>query len=130
MLGRLHSVQEEDVGPSLGDATEAPPRHSTQERGTVPTHIRELYETACGGCASNKERQAMAKLLRDYGDVFSSGDNDVGLTGAVRHEIPLTAETAPIRQPTRRLGPEKEKEVSRQVRDLLDRGLIDPSHSA
>jgi len=113
MLGRLHSVQEEDVGPSLGDATEAPPRHSTQERGTVPTHIRELYETACGGCASNKERQAMAKLLRDYGDVFSSGDN-----------------AAPIRQPTRRLGPEKEKEVSRQVRDLLDRGLIDPSHSA
>jgi len=70
----------------------------------------------------------MAKLLREYNDVFSSGDHDVGLTRAVRHEIPLAAGTVPIRQPTRRLGPEKE--VSRQVRDLLDRSLIEPAHSA
>jgi len=71
----------------------------------------------------------MAKLLRKYSDVFSSVDHDVGLTGAVRHEIPLTAGTVPIRQPTRRLKPEKEKEVSRQVRDLLDCGLIEPAQS-
>jgi len=71
----------------------------------------------------------MAKLLHEYNDVFSSGDHDVGLTRAVRHEIPLAVETIPIRQPTRRLGPEKEK-VRRQVRDLLDRGLIEPAHSA
>jgi len=71
----------------------------------------------------------MAQLLREYNDVFSSGDHDVGLTRAVRHEIPLTAGTTPIRQPTRRLGPEKE-EVSRRVRDLLDRDLIEPAHSA
>jgi len=37
--------------------------------------------------------------------VFSSGDHDVGLTSAVRHEIPLAAGTTPVRQPTRRLGP-------------------------
>jgi len=72
----------------------------------------------------------MAKLLREYNDVFSRGDNDVGLTRAVRHEIPLAAGTVPSRQSTRRLGPEKEKEVSRQVRDLLHRGLIEPAHSA
>jgi len=71
----------------------------------------------------------MAKLLRKY-DIFSSGDHDVGLTRAVLHEIPLAAGTVFIRQPTRRLGSEKEKEVSRQVRDLLDRGLIEPAHSA
>jgi len=46
------------------------------------------------------------------------------LTRAVCHEIPLAAGTVPIR------GLEKEKEVSRQVRDLLDRGLIEPAHSA
>jgi len=54
----------------------------------------------------------------------------VGLTRAVRHEIPLAAWTVPIRQPTRRLGPEKEKLVRRQVRDLLDCGLIEPAHGA
>jgi len=107
MLGRFHFVQVEDIGPLLGDATEEPPRRPKMGRETVPTHIRELYETACGGCASN----------------------DVRLTGAVRHEIPQTAGTVLIRQPTRRLGPEKEKEVSRQVRDLLGRSLIEPPHS-
>jgi len=54
----------------------------------------------------------------------------MGLTKAVCHEIPLAAGTVPIRQPTRRLGPEKEREVSRQVQDLLDRDLIEPGHEA
>jgi len=79
---------------------------------------------------SNQERQVMARLLYEYKNAFSSGDHDVGLTSAVRHEILLAARTTPIRQPTWRLGPEKEKEVSRQVRDLLDRDLIEPAHSA
>jgi len=126
LLGRFHTVQEEDVGPSLGEATEGPQERPSVRRGTV----QELYQSACEGCAGNKGRQAMAQLLREYGDVFSSGDHDVGLTDAVRHEIPLAAGTIPICQLTRRLGPEKEKEVSRQVRDFLNRGLIEPAHSA
>jgi len=130
MLGRFHSVKEEDVGPSLGDTTEGPRQHLPEGRGTVPPHVKELYEAACDGCASNEECQAMAKLLSEYNDVFSSGDHDVGLTRAVRHEIPLAAGTVPIRQPMRRLGLEEEKEVSRQVQDFLDRGLIEPTHSA
>jgi len=54
----------------------------------------------------------------------------MGLTSVVRHEIPLATGTGPIRQPTRRLGPEKEREVSRQVQDLLDQDLIEPAHGA
>jgi len=54
----------------------------------------------------------------------------MGLTKVISHEIPLAAGTTSIRQPTRRLGPEKEKEVSRQVQDLLDRDLIEPAHGA
>jgi len=72
----------------------------------------------------------MARLLCEYKDIFSSGDHDVGLTNVVRHEIPLVAGTTPVRQPTRRLGPEKEKEVSRQVRKFLDHDIIEPAHSA
>jgi len=130
LLGGFHTIQEGDIGPSLGKATEEPQERQSVRRGTVPEHVQELYQSACEGCAGNKERQAMAQLLREYGDVFSSGDHDVGLTSAVRHDIPLAAGTIPIRQPTRRLGPEKEEEVSRQVRDLLDRGLVEPAHSA
>jgi len=52
----------------------------------------------------------------------------MGLSKVISHEIPLAAGTTPIRQPTRCLGPEKE--VSRQVQDLLDRDLIEPAHGA
>jgi len=112
MLGRFHSVQEKNVGPSLGDAAEGPWQSPPKGQGTIPPHVKELYEAACGACASNKERQTMATLLCKYNDAFSSGDHHMGLTRAVRHEILLAAGTVPIRQPMRRLGPEKEKEVS------------------
>jgi len=70
----------------------------------------------------------MVQLLCEYNDVFSSGHHDVSLTKAVRHEIPLAAKMVLIRQLTRRLDPEKKKEVSRQVHNLLDRDLIEPVH--
>jgi len=54
----------------------------------------------------------------------------MGLTKVISHKIPLAAGTVPIMQPTQRLGPEKEKEVSRQVQDLVDRDLIEPAHGA
>ena len=129
-LGRFHSIQEKDIGPSLGDAAGGPRQRPSLRRGIVPPHVQELYQTACEGCASNQERQVMARLLYEYKDVFSSGDHDVGLTSTVRHEIPLAAGNTSIRQPTWRLRPEKRKEVSRQVRDLLDLDLIEPAYSA
>jgi len=75
-LGRFYSVQEKDIGPSLGEATEGPQQSPSLRRGTVPAHVKELYQTACDGCASNQERQVMARLLCEYKDVFSSGDHD------------------------------------------------------
>jgi len=52
------------------------------------------------------------------------------LTKVISHEIPLAARTNLIRPPTQRLGPVKEKEVSRQVQDLFDQNLIEPAHGA
>jgi len=129
-LGRFYFIQEKDIGPSLGEATEGLQQSPSSRRGTVSAHVQDLYQTACNSCASDQERQVMARLLCEYKDVFSSGDHDVGLTGAVRHKIPLVAGATPVRQPTRRLGPEKEKEVSRQVQQLLDHDVIGPAHSA
>lgn len=60
----------------------------------------------------------------------SRGDKDQGLTNLVEHDIPTTADTRPIRQPVRHLGPKKEKEVTAQVDKLLERGFIEPSSSA
>jgi len=48
-----------------------------------------------------------------YSDVFSCGNENMGLTKVISYEIPLAAGIAPIKQPTQRLGREKGKEVSR-----------------
>jgi len=90
--------------------------------------VGDLYSGASGNCTNSTKRQVLAQLLTEYSDVFSRGDEDMGLTKVISHEIPLAAGTTPIRKPTRRPGPEKE--VSRQVQDLLDRDLIEPAHGA
>jgi len=97
-------------------------------RGAVSEQLADLYGGACGNCTSSAERQVLAQPLMEYSDVFSRGDEDIGLTKVISHEIPLAAGTTPIQQPTRRLGPEKE--VSRQVQSLLDRDLIEHAHAA
>jgi len=71
----------------------------------------------------------VAQLLSGYKDVFDCGDHDMGLTKAVCNEIPLAVETVPFWQPTHRLCPEKEKEITLQVQDLLSQDLIEPTHS-
>jgi len=96
----------------------------------VLEHVAELYGDACDGCESMQEHLVVAQLLSEYKDMFSCGDHDMSLTEAVCHEIPLAAGTVPIQQPTRRLGPENEREVSRQVQDLLSWDLIEPGHWA
>ena len=65
-----------------------------------------------------------------YADVFSCGDTDVGRTNLVSHSIPVEPGTQPIRQAPRRLGAEKDQEVERQVGELVDKGLVEPTDSA
>jgi len=130
LVGKFHFVREEDVGHALETADEAYRIPTRDGRGPVPEHVAELYRDACDGCESKRERLVMALLLSKYKELFSCSNHDMGLTKTVCHEIPLAAGTAPIRQPTRRLGPEKKREVSRQVQDLLNWDLIEPGHIA
>jgi len=117
LVGKYHSFQNADVGLVL--ETVAPqwqgvPSHAGQ--ATIPEYLADLYDGACENCNCSAERQALAPLVVDYSDAFSYGDENMGLTKVVCLEIPLAAGTTPIKQPTW----EKEKEVSRQLKDLLD----------
>jgi len=130
LVGKFYSIQEKDVGPTLEMADEAWRVPTKDSRGPVPEHLVDLYGDACDDCESKRERLVVAQLLSEYKGVFSCDNHDMDLAKAVCHGIPLAAGTVPIREPTRQLGPEKEKEVSRQVQDLLNRDLIEPAHGA
>ena len=126
VLGTYTGVEvgEVDDKPSLED-----PVCSAQDL-EVPAHLVELYEAAKVNCKDAEEEQSLARLLWKYGKVFSTGEEDVGLTTMVEHSIPVAPGTRPIRQPPHRLGPEKEAEAERQVKELLDKGLIEPAGGA
>lgn len=105
--------------------------NGTATSGTeVPDHVKALYDDAVSLGLTTDQQTRLGKLLCGYADVFSSGETDVGLTTLVKHSIPVHPGTTPVRQPPRRLGPEKDSEVERQVTQLQQQGLIEPSDGA
>ena len=93
---------------------------------SVPSHLHAMYKEAIVNCPSASQRSAIAGLLHKYSDVFSKDDADIGLTHTVTHSIPVPPGTKPIRCAPRRMGPEKEAEIEKQLDKLLQQGLIEP----
>ena len=96
----------------------------------VPEHLQELWQEAQSTCTTSKQHNQLRHLLTNYADVFSSSDHDVGCTPEVTHSIPTHPGAQPIKQRARRLGPEKEKEVEKQVQELHQHGFIEPGSGA
>ncbi|XP_067939742.1 uncharacterized protein [Watersipora subatra] len=87
---------------------------------SMPEHIRSVYLEAIRLCTTDEERSNIGKLLEEFQDVFSRSDTDVGRTHLVEHSILVKPGTRPIKQQARRLGPEKEVEVERQLNSVTE----------
>ena len=88
-------------------------------------HVRLLLEQTRQICETDDQFAKLAGLLIAYKEVFSKGDTDVGRTDVIEHSIPLLESTHPIRQPPRQLGLKKNREVEREVADLVQRGMVE-----
>ena len=95
-----------------------------------PAHVRLWLEQKRQIYKTDDQFARLAGLLTAYQDVFSRGDDDVGRAHMGEHSDPLLDGTRPIRQPPRQLGLEKDKEVERQVTDLVQRGMVEPADGA
>jgi len=60
LVGRFHSVQEQDVGPAMEMVKEACGVPATNGRGPVPEHLIDLHRNACDDCKSNSNSGAIA----------------------------------------------------------------------
>ena len=76
--------------------------------------------------SNGKDIPAVAK---EFGDVFAERPPGLPPDRGVGHTINL-ADSSPVSKPMYRLSPSEQQEVTCQVKDLLARGLIQPSHSA
>jgi hypothetical protein len=75
----------------------------------------------------NKKRQVEGLLLR-YAHIFSKSDSDLGRIGIIKHQIP-TANARPIKQPVRRVPVHLQGEVDKQIDQMLQDNIIQPSTS-
>ena len=125
VIGTYQPVEEDQIEASDVRAQSVLPGACPDHVTKCPPHVRPLLEQARQICKTDDQFAKLAGLLTAYQDVFSNGDNDMG-----EHSIPLLDGTRPIRQPPRRLGLEKDREVERQVADLVQRGMVEPADGA
>ena len=78
-------------------------------------------------CLSPPQQQQLNELFKEYQDVFSQGEDDLGNTPLLEHAIETHG--PPLRQPYRRQNPAVRREEMTQVQQMLSSNVIHPSNS-
>ena len=78
-------------------------------------------------CLSPLQKQKLNELFKEYQDVFSQGEDDLGNTPLLEHAIETHG--PPLRQPYRRQNPKVRREEMAQVQQMLSNNVIHPSNS-
>ena len=91
-------------------------------------HVDEVIEQLLSRLegVDNWKRNELELLLREFEDVISAGDDDLGRTSMVYHNID-TGDANPICQPPRRLPFHQRGEVRQLLDNMLSRGEVEPS---
>jgi len=102
-LGRFHSVQGKDNGPSRETKTESPRQRSSEGRRTTSRHAGTRGSYWANG-VGNGEHRGKAKLLHQYSEIPHQGDHDGSLNRAARREVSMVAGTDLTQRTTRKKG--------------------------
>ena len=78
-------------------------------------------------CLSPLQQQQLNELFKEYQDVFSQGEDDLGNTPLLEHAIETHG--PPLHQPYRRQNPTVRREEMTQVQQMLSSNVIRPSNS-
>ena len=119
-----------EAGMTVGMVTTAelePVEEECAKPDNLPPHLEDLYNRAVENVEPQYHHEVKSCLI-DYADIFSKNSQDIGRTNIVQHSI-KTGDAKPIKQKTRRHPTCNQEEIDRQVQDLLDRGVIEPSES-
>ena len=94
-----------------------------QQTGLLPVPVNVDKESL-----SPAEARELASLLQRHKGVFSTDDDDFGMTTTVQHTIP-TETTRPLKDRYRRVPPHLYQEVKDHLKTLLGKGVIRESTS-
>ncbi|KRZ50518.1 Retrovirus-related Pol polyprotein from transposon 17.6, partial [Trichinella nativa] len=78
--------------------------------------------------SSGKHRSALAAILKEFADVLSTSDEDLGRTSLVRHAI-HTGDAKPVRCSPRRIPYHQRAQVESLLDEMLRQDVVEPSSS-
>ena len=99
-------------------------------KGDKPFPTRPLVNHIKGDCTQDqwkKLQEIMGKHVKN--DLFAKNKTEVGHSTIVKHTIELTPGAVPTRCGLRKMALDKATEANRQLRDLIDMGLVEPARS-
>jgi hypothetical protein len=99
---------------------------NNQEPG-LGTNLQTLFEQTKGN-VSHEQSKHVHSLLTKYKTLFAESNLDLGKTDIVRHKIE-TGNARPVKQPPRRMHVHQHSEMDKQIDDMLDQDVIEPSVS-
>lgn len=93
----------------------------------LPTHLKPLIENSSKELTEN-QRESLKQLVNNFQDVFIGEDGSFGQTNIATHKIE-THNAPPIKIPARRVPLAKKETVEKEVKKMLEQGIIEPSDS-
>lgn len=79
---------------------------------------------------NDEERASIVEICRNHNDLFFLEGDYLSCTDSVKHEISTLKDHAPINIRPYRLPESQKQEIMKQVNDMLDGNIIQPSKSA
>lgn len=111
-----------------------PPNLSPTARVSLVTtsaqtdRVQILQESLRMGHLNKEGKEHVQKLLRDHHDIFRLPNDNLKCTGNIAHKINTTDDT-PINTKQYRYPPIHKEEINKQINELLDNSIIEPSIS-
>lgn len=78
---------------------------------------------------NEQQRDTLMHLLWEYKDIFAGLGNSLGKTDVMQFEIELKDDAVPFKARPYRSNPNVRSEIKRQVQDMLNKDIIEPSTS-
>ena len=121
-IGALSPIKVEEEHPDVNTVTANPPPPPTvPKQGPAAVNLDSCEVTA-------SEKQELKQLLDDYRDVFANNDSEVGRTHRTQFRI-HTSTQVPVAVKLRRTPFSLRSEVDQQIKNMEQRGIIEPSNS-
>jgi hypothetical protein len=125
-----HGVQVIEMGDNdRGEVARTRPAEQREERGDQSRSRAERVVESLMTDHLNVEKRSLLEMCFDYQDVFYLPGDRLSSTDAARHSILLESGVAPLNTRPYRLPESQKEEVERQVKQLLQEGIIVKSDS-